>query len=253
MFVLCAGMQKSGTAWYFNLINEILVSSGYESVRSIRKKYRLKSVINIPNDYDCWIGEHNLFRLGRLAIPHFFGETYVIKSHRRPTAALRLFIRLGIARVTYIYRDPRDVVISSLDHGKKMRESGNYSNRLAKLYTIEEAALYVERLLKIWDEWMRFNKVSEVLIVRYEDLCVDTIGQLLRFIDYTSLDISHTQLCKIVKSYSKDRNRNHLKQMKGLHFNKAVVGRFRKVMNEDQVELLQQRFGKHLQQMGYSA
>ena len=69
-----------------------------------------------------------------------------------------------------------------------------------------------------------------------------------RLADFLGIDISPKALLEIEKRYVVDSDQVDLK---GLHFNKGVSGRFRHVMNQKELDLCLEHFGSYLQKMGY--
>jgi len=240
MIVLSAGMQKSGTGWYFNLTNDLLVVAGYQDVRAIRQKFRLHSILR---HYNCNIGKPTPFELALVAIPHFLGNTFVVKMHGAPSTWIRFLMSTNIMKATYIYRDPRDVVISAFEHGQIIRSRGE-THTFGKLDSIEASILYVKGLLTNWDKW---TQCTQALIVRYEDLVADPIGELKRLAGFLSLSVSSEGLHRIVATYKIDQSN----EVKGLHFNKVAAGSFRYVMNQKEQDLCKKYFRDYLQRMGY--
>jgi len=171
MIVLSAGMQKSGTGWYFNLTNDLLVAAGYQDVRRVRDQYRLHSILERRN---CAIRQLTLLNLGCLAIPHFLGNTFVIKTHREPTTSLRYFIMSGVIKATYIYRDPRDAAVSAFEHGQRICGKGQ-THSFAKLETMEKSLLFTKQLLVTWDRW---TQSGLALVVRYENLLANPLQEV---------------------------------------------------------------------------
>ncbi len=49
MLVLSVGIPKSGSGWYFNLKNDLLIAAGHQDVRDIRKKFNLESCMKYYN------------------------------------------------------------------------------------------------------------------------------------------------------------------------------------------------------------
>lgn len=244
MIILSAGMQKSGTGWYYNMTNDLLVAAGHHDARTIRRKYRLESVLKHSN---CQLVNAHPITLLRLMVPHIAGQSFVIKTHSRPSAYIRRLMRLGVMRATYIYRDPRDVVLSALDHGAKIRQRGE-RHTFAHLEGVEDSIHYVKGLLKIWDNWMQ---TGYTLFVRYEDLKADPSHELRRLAEHLCLHVTKAQLHTIVDKYHSDRLDDE--DVKGsLHFNKGVTGRYRTHMSEQDLALCNEHFGSYLRQMGYN-
>ena len=45
MLILCAWMQKAGTAWYYSLTNDLLKAGGFHDANEIREKFELHSIL----------------------------------------------------------------------------------------------------------------------------------------------------------------------------------------------------------------
>ena len=122
MIVLSAGMQKSGTAWFFNITNDMLIAAGFDDVRKIREQFGLQSILLYHN---CNIEDLAAKKMSRVIIPHNQGHTFVVKTHSGPSPSLLSLISENIIKAAYIYRDPRDVVLSVMDHGQNQKQRGN--------------------------------------------------------------------------------------------------------------------------------
>ena len=154
-----------------------------------------------------------------------------------------------ILKATYIFRDPRDVAISAFEHGEKIR-AGGQRHTFGMLDSIEASILFVKSLLKIWDQWEECRQAfgNHMLFVRYEDLVVDPVKESRRLAGFLGIDVSPKILLEIEKRYVVDSDQVDLK---GLHFNKGVTGRFRHLMNQKERYLCREHFGSYLQKMGY--
>ena len=246
MIVLSAGMQKAGTGWYFNLTNDLLVAAGYQDVRDIRDKYDLHSILKYGN---CNLEQLTRRNLDLVAIPHFAGNTFVVKTHCAPSTSLRGLVSAGMIRATYIYRDPRDVAISAFEHGQMLRSRGETDHQFARLNSIADAIYLTKRYLVVWDEWMQFGLA---LTVHYEDLIADIVGELERLAGFLSIDVPSEVLHQIVTAYQVAQIKVDGRKIGRLHFNRGLVGRFKEVMSPEELDLCRQHFGDYLQKMGYS-
>jgi hypothetical protein len=247
MIVLSAGMQKSGTAWYFNLTNDLLIAAGHQDVRAIRSRFCLYPILRHHN---CNMGSPNPFKLALITIPHILGNTFVVKSHARPGVGLRLLTSAKIIRTTYIYRDPRDVAISAFEHGQRIRDSGA-THTFAKFDSIKTSIAIVGKgFLGVWDAWMAYSQAhpDQVLIARYEDLVADTAGEVKRLAAFLGLDVPAETWRKIIARYQGDKARA---DGIGLHFNQGIVGRFRSILSSEELDLCKLHFGDYLEKMGY--
>jgi len=69
-------------------------------------------------------------------------------------------------RPTYIFRDPRDALLSALDYGKKATDQGS-TNAFSHLSNFDIAINFMREYLNYWAEWI---KIPNILLTRYEDL-----------------------------------------------------------------------------------
>lgn len=243
MLVLSVGLQKTGSGWYFNLKNDLLIAAGHQDVRDIREKFNLKSWMKY---YNCNIDPLTEDKLTLLSSKPLCENTFVVKTHSCPIKGLNGLISIYDIKITCIYRDPRDIALSAYEHGKKIRASGE-SHTFAGLKSIEDAILWVSSdVLSIWEKW---EKENGVLMVRYEDLLTDTYKELKRTALFMGIDISTDVFSQIINKYKPE---NSLPELRGwLHYNQGVSGRSRKVMNSKELDLSKELFKNYLSKMGY--
>lgn len=243
MFVISAGLQKSGSGLYFNLTNDLLIATGHEDIRYLKKVFNLEEILQHHN---CNVGELTWKKLKKILSLHFNGKTFVIKTHDRPTVLTRFLINLNMAKVTYIYRDPRDVVLSALDHGKKIREEGQ-NHTFASCWTIENTVPQVLGWLE--NSVFRWLSQKKVLRVKFEDLLQHPENEMFRLADFLNLNIDHIDVKKIIYAYEKKNLDTEKKDF--LHFNQGIIGRFKSAFKKEELKFLNCQFEKYLGEMGY--
>ncbi len=246
MIVLSAGMQKAGSAWLFNMTNDLMRAAGGQDVRRLRSRYLLSPIMTPVN---CNMGSLRALKLAWVSLPHLFGNSYVVKTHEGPTSAALWMIDRGLMRATYIYRDPRDVALSVFRHGKRIREAGISSDTgFDRIVSMEAAIRFAARRIPIWHAWESSGKA---LILRYEDLRADTEGEMSRLSEILGLEVDLEEIRTVVERYQV-RGAGKERPAKGLHFDKGTSGRWREEMTPGQVALCDRLFGDHLTEMGYS-
>jgi len=246
MIVLSVGMQKAGTAWYFNITNDLLQAAGHQDIHDLRNRYHLQRFMTRGN---CNIGRPNLLKLLVVSFPHWMGNSYVVKTHEGPTQALLGLIDRGVVKATYMYRDPRDVALSAFEHGEKIRRSGAVSNTgFDRLTTIEEAIEFAKGLLPVWKQWAGSRKA---LLVRYEDMRQDSLSEGKKLVVYLNIDVSQEVLRSIIEQYEIKNGSTDSLRNQPLHFNKGVTGRWMEEFTASQQELSRESFGDILPEMGY--
>jgi len=240
MIVLSVGMPRAGSGWHYNLIHDLMKTTGCADARDIREKYRLQGILTEVN---CNIGVLSWRRLTMVSLPALMGNTFVIKAHAGPTSASRLFSTLGLLRLTYIYRDPRDAMLSAFEFGQRALAKGR-PNAFSHLSDFDKSLDFIMDYIRIWEKWM---KEKNVLTARYEDLLMDYGAESARLVDYLRLDGSKPEVRAVIEQYRPGVNDTQ----PGLHFHKGRIGRFREVYTSAQINLLEEKLGGHLARMGY--
>jgi hypothetical protein len=242
VLILSAGMPRAGSGWHYNLIHDLIVAAGHQDARAIRKRYHLEGVLTEVN---CNIGALTPRRLLVVMAPSMMGNTFAIKTHSAPTPLALTFIRRGWMRAIYIHRDPRDAMLSAMEHGKRARESG-HENAFAHLKTFDDALAFTQQYLDIWEAW---QSCREALHCRYEDLLVDYEAQLQPLLNLLQIDGSAPTIQEVIDRYHPEQSRSA--DQRGLHFRKGKIGRYREAFTAEQQEILNVTFEPFLIEMGY--
>ena len=239
MIVLSVGMPRAGSGWHYNLIHDLMETTGCADARDIRERYRLQKILTEVN---CNIGVLSARRLGLVALPALV-NTFVIKAHAGPTSASRLLSTLGLMRVTYIYRDPRDAMLSAYDFGQRALTKGR-PNAFSHLSDFEKSVDFMMEYVHIWEKWMR---EKNVLIARYEDLLTNYDVESAKLADYLKVNRTSPEVQAVIEKYRPDAAEGQ----QGLHFFKGKIGRFREAYTEEQKSVLKGKLSAYLARMGY--
>jgi hypothetical protein len=213
---------------------------GYIDARIIREKYRLQSILTEVN---CNIGVLSLRRMGMVSLPALVGNEFVIKAHAGPSVSSRLLQSMGMLRITYIYRDPRDAMLSAYDYGQRSLQKGR-PNAFSHLTNFEKSLEFIVEYARIWEKWM---KEKNVHVARYEDLLTDYDNEAKRLVEFLDLDGSRPEVRDVTEHYRPGTGEGQ----QGLHFFKGKIGRFRESYTPEQQAVLKDRLGGYLSKMGY--
>jgi hypothetical protein len=194
---------------------------------------------------NCNIGVLSARRLAMVTVPALMGHTFVIKAHAGPSPSSRLLSDLGLLRITYIYRDPRDAMLSAFDFGQRALAKGR-PNAFSHLSDFEKSVDFMMEYVRIWERWM---KEKRVLIARYEDLLMDYDAESARLVNHLKLDGSRPEVRAVIGNYRPGANDGQ----QGLHFYKGRIGRFRESYTGEQQAILKDRLGGVLPRMRYEA
>jgi hypothetical protein len=248
MIILSVGMPRAGSGWHYNLVHVLMKTTGCADARDIRERYRLQ---NILTEVNCNIGVLSARRLSLVALPALVGNTFVIKAHSGPTSASRLLQRLGLLRITYIYRDPRDAMLSAYDYGQPAIQKGR-PNAFSHLTYIQKSVDFMTGYVRIWEKWM---KEKNALIARYEDLLMDYDNEVTRLVGFLKLNgnkpEARAEQSRSVQQVIDRYRPGAAEGQQGLHFFKGKIGRFRESYNTDEQAILKEKFGAYLQHMRY--
>ena len=240
MIVLSVGMPRAGSGWHYNLIHDLMKTTGCADAQDVRKKYGLQKILTEVN---CNIGVLSPRRLAMVTLPALMGNTFVIKAHAGPSWASRLLASLGVLRITYIYRDPRDAMLSAFDYGQRALEKGR-PNAFSHLSDFEKSVDFMMEYVRIWEKWMG---EKNVLIARYEDLLTNYDVESAKLVDYLKLDPAKPEVRAVIDQYRPGTNDGQ----QGLHFYKGKIGRFRDAYTSEQQELLLRKLSPYLERMRY--
>jgi hypothetical protein len=241
MIILSVGMPRAGSGWYYNLTNELMLAAGGQDARQIRSRYHLN---NILTEVNCNIGALTPRRVLAVMVPSLLGNTFVIKAHAGPTPIALNLIRARQIRPAYIYRDPRDALLSAFENGQRALQKGR-SNAFSHLSDFNKSVDFMMGYVKIWELWMGCDLA---LHTRYEDLLNNYEVEAMRLVKFLDLDENNSLLQTILEKY---RPEGGSPEQKGVHFNKGKTGRFRQKMTLEQQEILSQKFNPYLKRMGY--
>ena len=240
MIVLSVGMPRAGSGWHYNLIHDLMKTRGAIDARVIREKYGLQ---NILTEVNCNIGVLSARRAAMVLIPALMGNTFVIKAHAGPTSASRLLQRLGLLRITFIYRDPRDAMLSAYEYGQRALKKGR-PNAFSHLTDFQKSQDFILDYIRIWEKWVH---EKNVLTARYEDLLSNYDHEVIQLVRFLKLNDSNPELRKVINQYRPGAAQGQ----QGLHFYKGQIGRFRKVYSTEEQKILRENLGPYILSMGY--
>jgi len=241
MITFSIGMPRAGSGWYYNLTHDLVTATGGQDARLIRRRYHLGRVLTEVN---CNIGAFTTPRLLAVLVPALMGNSFVVKAHAAPSPLTLALIRRGWVRAAYIYRDPRDAMLSAFDNGQRALQKGR-PNAFSHLTDFDKSVDFMLKYLRICDDWMA---CPQVLHTRFESLKDDYDNEAARLVAFLGLDVQDEAVKAVLERYRPEAARA---QQKGIHFNKGKTGRFREKLNLEQQEVLAEKFGPYLSKMGY--
>jgi len=241
MIILAVGMPRAGSGWQYNLIHDLMATTGCDDARDIREEFGLQSILTEVN---CNIGVLSARRMLMVTRPALLGHTFVIKAHSAPTIWARALAQGGLMRILYIYRDPRDAMLSAFDYGRRAVEKGR-PNAFSYLTDFNKTVTFISEYVRGWERW---SLLPGILKTRYEDLLTrydDESGRIVRFLE---LDAHSEPVQAVIEKY---RPSGQAQGQQGTHFFKGQIGRFRERYSPEEQKQLLEKFGATLKKMRY--
>lgn len=185
------GMTKSGSTLAYELARSGLVLSGYDQPR-----LSLSAVMNRKKlNFCAHIDEASARAIRRETSA--IGHTIALKTHTRPDPIVVRMLQDGEATAHAVYRDPRDMALSMLDHGAKSREKGRPG--FAEYFTIEDTLPEIGHQLNSLKAWLSLPNVRPLY---YDDLAFDMEATTALIL--SELDLAPDPLA-VIKMATEDR------------------------------------------------
>lgn len=241
MIILSVGMPRAGSGWYYNLTNELMLAVGAQDARRIRQRYHLQHILTEVN---CNIGALTTRRLLAVLVPSLMGNTFVVKAHAAPTPMAKALIRRKWMQAAYIYRDPRDALLSAYENGERARTSGRL-NAFSSLVDFETALEFMRNYVEISLTWL---DDGNVLHTRFEDLLQEYDREAGRLAQFLGIEPCSSAPSQVIARFRPEKRPT---DGKGLHFSHGKTGRFRTKMSAEQQDRMAQAFAAYLERMEY--
>jgi hypothetical protein len=241
------GAGRTGSTWLSQMMGELegcavwfepWVGMLFDPYHLQLEKRKGKHFILAPQYRSTWLGSIRSFVLdgANVRFPEMGEEAYlVIKEPGGAVGASLLMEALPESRMVFLVRDPRDVVASWMD---ALNEGGWRSERR------EEGELPSEIVDKRARNYARSvgeaKKAYELhegrkTLVRYEDLRVDTLGEMRRIYSELGIEVDGEKLARAVEGHSWESIPEEEKG-EGKFYRKATPGSWREDLTREQVE-----------------
>jgi len=231
MIIINSGMPKAGTSLLVRYQRDLIAAS-----------YPNNGISEVYNRFKGFVDTIDAPMADTLRKIHDGFGPFAIKTHSEPTAAIRDLIETGIAKASFSFRDPRDTVLSALDHAARSRKGLDPTGAFSNLCTMQDAVYFTRGSIKLYSKWKCFGSV---LFVRYEEFMLEKLNLLKIMAEYFNIRLSNEQLNEI---YIK----HELAKETAWNFNKGTTDRWKTELSSDDLALCDSVFGKELVIMGYN-
>ncbi|HTB79579.1 MAG TPA: sulfotransferase domain-containing protein [Opitutaceae bacterium] len=238
MLILSNGMIKSGSSlmrhYTIALVDRLFAGTGQKELRRLVRAKHFHGSGSFINH----LGVATLASL--LTISDEYGPV-IVKVHLKPEPFLLEALRAGRIKMTYIHRDPRDVVLSAMDH--RVRSQGTPKPVFTGYGSIEESISHVHLMCKAACEWI---STGLACVVRYDNLLLAPEKELSRICAYLNLPASETDIEQVIQE------ERQIRQPGKNQFNIGQLTRFQTEMSEEQLKTCNQGLRDVIVQLGYS-
>ena len=229
--VFIVGYPKSGNTWFQHIVSGLVHGVDARTSPPL-----------LANDLVPDVHFNAFYR--RYSTPMFF------KSHSLPRPDYR--------RVVYLLRDGRDAMVSYLHFLE--------STQRRKLDFMELVAASVKEIPCKWhhhvESWLRNPHAAEMIVIKYEDLVENPVGQIERFCRFIGLSCEPARI-KAVAEATQFRNLRAKEARLGLgrpdvwpankfFFRRGVVGSYKDEMPASVVQAFMSDAAGTLQRNGYA-
>ena len=277
MIVWCASYPKSGNTWVKAIIASLLYSEdgifNFEMLKKIgqfavKKQFKdyIEDYSNLKKISEHWIkAQEKINSDGKLRIfkthsgnYNFFGSNFTNKENT--------------VGVIYIVRDPRNMIASIANHYQhSIKESVDFLLDERKLLFVTnsnnpnyESEKNVVNLLGSWkDHYNSWKISSNIIIIRYEDLIVDTKNQIIKLIEFLKkfgdFDINKKKIDNIIKTTSfdvlkrKEEKDGFIEAVskKIKFFNLGPKNNWKNTIDEKLIYKIEKKFNKEMKELNY--
>lgn len=234
MIVISCSIPKSASTLLFEYTQQLIILSQRRNGQDALLELSMLDKIRGSGGFVDLIDYNTTKSLLRINRKH---GPVVVKIHGPPNTYIPCLIKRGQAKATFIHRDPRDIILSAIDHCKRSR--GTNQPVLQEFTSVQASIPHIKKLVEQALLWMESGLAY---IVSYKDLLLEPASQLRRISSYLNLQITDEQISSII--LKKNRNPNHL-------YNTGKLSRFQEEMTLEEIDLCAKELKNEILRLGY--
>ncbi len=165
----------------------------------------------------------------------------VVKTHYSLTPLLESLLRENVVKATFCFRDPRDMILSAIDHYRQTKAAGKpqFNQFTSVIDSLDVAAKWWCHLSCEWVE------SGLACLLRYEDIVIDPLNQVMRVRDHLGLTVDDAVIHAMLA-------REQFIRKVGINcFNRGELIRYPKEMSLSELKACNQVLGDYIARLGY--
>ncbi|WP_447041182.1 hypothetical protein [Vibrio parahaemolyticus] len=221
MIYFSYGMTKSASSFVYQLQERIIELSDYDLVKlpeDIRGNKARENYIEVITNENvekilAWLPEN---------------AATIIKTHSGPSDLAVELVRNKQALASATYRDPREIAVSLLDHGKRSRDKGirDFANFHAPLDTLGEIKTQINKRFSPW------KNAENCLTINYS-LTKSSPEELVKFL-IKQMGVNHVNVDDVLAPFE-DKS-------KIIHYNVGESNRYLNRFDQSDLESFNSEF-----------
>lgn len=225
------GMTKCGSTFAYELVRRLFEVNGYPQTHLPGPRASdAADILYLDNLNEARLGPIRDAQAGPVAI----------KTHAAPTDAVRELLKSGQVVGHAVYRDPRDMALSLLDHGTRARASGERA--FSEIATLDDAIAAIDRQLETLSAWLRLPCIMPLY---FEDVVYRTTNN----VGILKSQIGLWNDGNVAAEGDEDAISDHVRSTRFTQFNQGVRRRWRTEMSQEDSERIKTRFAPLIRRM----
>jgi hypothetical protein len=241
MLVLSAGMPKSGSTLFSfyqkNILEYTVANNGQRVFEEMITDGKINGIGIFVHNLESPDTLKTLLNLSREIGP------FVVKSHISLSTDLLTLLKQKEILATYIHRDPRDVILSAIDHGTRPADHPAMNSFFRQFDSVENSIPLVKDFCKSGVDWIRSGLCQ---VFTYHDLMVQPAKEMTRFSEFIHTSPDADIIRELIHTYTV----NAIKGKK--QFNTGKLSRFNDEMSLADIHLCNREMAEELKSLGYS-
>ena len=240
MFILSAGMPKSSSTLFSfyqkSILENSIIKNGQKEFEQLIKEGIIAGVGIFV--YNLELPE----TLGKLTSLSEAIGPFIVKTHSNLTAEILELLKNKQILATYIHRDPRDVILSAIDHGTRPLDHPTMSPFFLQFNSVQNSIPLVKKFCRTGIDWVRSGLCE---VYTYHNLIVDPAKEISRFCEFIHVRQNSSFIQELINTFTV----NKIKWRR--QFNTGKLLRYIDEMSPQEIEICNQEMFEEMQILGY--